>query len=53
MVNRDEIGFVPGSVALHRDPTATRTIYDDIGLLLVERGWVQGAERRAPREVMP
>jgi len=29
---------------LHRVPT--RTVYDEIGALLVDRGWVKGVERR-------
>jgi hypothetical protein len=36
-----------GTVApLHRARTKKRTVYDEIGELLVDRGWVQGVERR-------
>ena len=31
---------------LHRPRTAPHTVYDEIRALLVDRGWVQGVERR-------
>ena len=47
MSDRDEMERTVGTVApLHRARTTKRTVYDEIGELLVDRGWVQGVERR-------
>jgi hypothetical protein len=47
MSDQDELEKTVGTVArLHRAPTTERTVYDEIGALLVDRGWVQGVERR-------
>ncbi len=47
MSDRDELEHTVGTVArLRRARTTKFTVYDEIGALLVDRGWVQGVERR-------
>jgi hypothetical protein len=47
MSGRDEMERTVGTVApLRRARTTKRTVYDEIVELLVDRGWVQGVERR-------
>jgi len=47
MSDQDELEHTVGTVArLPRVRTTDTTVYDQIGALLVDRGWVQGVERR-------
>jgi hypothetical protein len=47
MSDKDAFVESRGSVAqLRRRPANSTTIYDEIGHLLVDRGWVRGVERR-------
>ena len=47
MSDRDELEHTVGTVArLRRTRTTKFTVYDEIGALLVDRGWVQGVGRR-------
>jgi hypothetical protein len=47
MSDRDKLQHAVGTVArLHRARTTRPTVYDEIGALLADRGWVQGVERR-------
>jgi hypothetical protein len=47
MSDRDEMERTVGTVApLRRARTTKRTVYDEIGEILADRGWVQGVERR-------
>ena len=47
MSDQDELEHTVGTVArLHGGRTTTHTVFDEIVALLVDRGWVQGVERR-------
>jgi hypothetical protein len=47
MSDRDQQERTVSTVApLRRARTTKRTVYDEIGALLVDRGWVQGVERQ-------